>query len=105
MLTTTLSHVEWVGGPARVSPGFPLKTCGNDGLRKGNLLNAANPSTNTFRVDSVRNLRRGSSIRTSPQQRSHLVVIAKEGNEEFRRPVLKDKTQRSIAPAFKKILA
>jgi hypothetical protein len=32
-------------------------------------------------------------------------VIAKEGNEEFRRPVLKDKTQRSIAPAFKKILA
>jgi len=32
-------------------------------------------------------------------------VIAKEGNEGFRRPVLKDKTQRSIAPAFKKILA
>ena len=33
VLTTTLSHVEWVGGPFEVSPGFPLKTCGNDGLR------------------------------------------------------------------------
>jgi hypothetical protein len=41
VLTTTLSHVEWVGGPAclcvtrrqvSVSPGFPLKACGNDGL-------------------------------------------------------------------------
>jgi hypothetical protein len=45
MLTTTLSQVEWVGGPARVSPGFPPfetlravsiverpKACGNDGL-------------------------------------------------------------------------
>ena len=53
----------------------------------------------------VRNPRRGPSIRASPQQRSHLVAIAKEGNEEFRRTVLKDKTQRSIAPAFKKILA
>src|SRR5262245_57409181 len=41
ILTTTLSHVEWVGGPVRGSPGFPLKTCGNDGLldqrRSGNL--------------------------------------------------------------------
>ena len=46
LLTTTLSHVEWVGGPVRVAPGFhfdklsvaspvepPLKACGNDGLR------------------------------------------------------------------------
>src|SRR5262245_61569724 len=45
MLTTTLSQVEWVGGPVRISPGFPLfeplravsivkrlKACGNDGL-------------------------------------------------------------------------
>jgi hypothetical protein len=45
VLTTTLSHVEWVGGPVRNSPGFPpkdgsirspvadpLKACGNDGL-------------------------------------------------------------------------
>ena len=31
MLTTTLSYVEWVGAPVRGSPGFPLKTCGNDG--------------------------------------------------------------------------
>ncbi len=31
VLTTTMSHVEWVGGPFRVSPGFPLKACGNDG--------------------------------------------------------------------------
>jgi len=31
VLTTTLSHVEWVGGLARISPGFPLKACGNDG--------------------------------------------------------------------------
>ena len=50
----------------------------------------------------VRNPRRGSSIRTSPQQRSHLVVIAKERNEEFRRPILKDKTQRSICSGFQK---
>ena len=26
VLTTTLSHVEWVGGPVRNSPGFPLKS-------------------------------------------------------------------------------
>ena len=45
MLTTTLSHVEWIGGQVRVSLGFPpkdgsvrspvadpLKACGNDGL-------------------------------------------------------------------------
>ena len=32
MLTTTLSHVEWVGGPVPISPGFPLEACGNDGL-------------------------------------------------------------------------
>src|SRR3970282_13610 len=24
------------GGPVLTSPGFPLKACGNDGLRKGN---------------------------------------------------------------------
>src|SRR6266436_6291157 len=43
VLTTTLSHVEWVGGPVPVSPGFPtvrephrpegnrgIKTFGND---------------------------------------------------------------------------
>ena len=46
-----------------------------------------------------------SSIRTSPQQRSHLIVIAKEGNNEFFRTVLKDKAQRPIATAFEKILA
>src|SRR5438309_9071187 len=46
LLTTTLSHVEWVGGPvpdppvvSQVEP--PLKTCGNDGLWKGNQVNAA----------------------------------------------------------------
>jgi hypothetical protein len=45
MLTTTLSHVEWVGGPVLVSPGFPtvrepyraegnrgIEAFGNDGL-------------------------------------------------------------------------
>ncbi len=45
MLTTTLSHVEWVGGPIPVSPGFPtvrephrpegnrgIEAFGNDGL-------------------------------------------------------------------------
>ena len=32
MLTTTLSHVEWVGGPVPVSPGFPIEAFGNDGL-------------------------------------------------------------------------
>jgi hypothetical protein len=32
VLTTTLSHVEWVGGPVRKLTGFPLKACGNDGL-------------------------------------------------------------------------
>jgi hypothetical protein len=26
----------FIGGPVPVSPGFPLKACGNDGLRKGN---------------------------------------------------------------------
>ena len=24
-----------VGGPVGISPGFPLKACGNDGLREG----------------------------------------------------------------------
>jgi hypothetical protein len=32
VLTTTVSHVEWVGGPVPVSPGFPIKAFGNDGL-------------------------------------------------------------------------
>ncbi len=32
MLTTTLSQVEWVGGPVPASPGFPIKAFGNDGL-------------------------------------------------------------------------
>ena len=32
MLTTTLSHVEWVGGLVPVSPGFPIEAFGNDGL-------------------------------------------------------------------------
>jgi hypothetical protein len=36
MLTTTLSHVEWVGGPVPNPPAFALKACGNDGLRIGN---------------------------------------------------------------------
>ena len=45
LLTMTLSHVEWVGGPvpnpsvvSSVEP--PLKACGNDG-QIGDLLNAA----------------------------------------------------------------
>src|SRR3989338_8005345 len=29
------------GGPVLTSPGFPLKACGNDGLRKGNKFYAA----------------------------------------------------------------
>ena len=32
VLTTTLSHVEWVGGPVSISPGFPIEAFGNDGL-------------------------------------------------------------------------
>jgi hypothetical protein len=32
MLTTTLSEVEWVGGPVPVSPGFPIDAFGNDKL-------------------------------------------------------------------------
>jgi hypothetical protein len=47
LLTTTLSHVEWVGGPVPVSPGFPtvrephrpegnrgIEAFGNDGLQE-----------------------------------------------------------------------
>src|SRR5262245_13618265 len=30
-LTTTLSHVESVGGSSSTFSGFPLKACGNDG--------------------------------------------------------------------------
>jgi len=54
MLTTTLSHVEWVGGPVPNLPGFhfdklsvaspvepPLKACANDGLQIVNNLGAA----------------------------------------------------------------
>jgi hypothetical protein len=32
LLTTTLSHVEWVGGPVIASSGFPIQAFGNDGL-------------------------------------------------------------------------
>jgi hypothetical protein len=32
ILTTTLSQVEWVGGPVLVSPGFPIEATRNDGL-------------------------------------------------------------------------
>ena len=45
MLTTTLSHVEWVGGPVRISPGFPLKAYGNDGLGIGKGLNSTQRAT------------------------------------------------------------
>ena len=41
VLTTTLSRVEWVGGPVAVPPGFPLKACGNDGLRNEKQIRAA----------------------------------------------------------------
>jgi hypothetical protein len=30
-----------IGGPVPISPGFPLKACGNDGLRLENLLKVA----------------------------------------------------------------
>ena len=46
MLTTTLSQV---GGPVPDSPGFPLKACGNDGLRNGNYGNAASYGESTRR--------------------------------------------------------
>jgi hypothetical protein len=32
VLTTTLSHVEWVGGPVPISSGFPIEAFGNDRL-------------------------------------------------------------------------
>jgi hypothetical protein len=49
VLTTTLSRVEWVGGPVPNPPGFPLKACGNDGLRIDNFLNAASCGESTHR--------------------------------------------------------
>src|SRR3989338_3633039 len=64
VLTTTLSHVEWVWGPVPNQPGFPCGVTvtaegddhgrahtpqGNDGLRIGNLLNAASNGESTHR--------------------------------------------------------
>jgi hypothetical protein len=31
----------FIGGPIPISPGFPLKACGNDGLQTGNWFDAA----------------------------------------------------------------
>ena len=39
----------FIGGPVPNPPGFPLKACGNDGLRIGNLLNAASYGESTHR--------------------------------------------------------
>ena len=39
----------FIGGPVPNQPGFPLKACGNDGLRIGNLLNAASCGESTHR--------------------------------------------------------
>jgi hypothetical protein len=62
LLTTTLSHVEWVGGPVPNPPGFPtvrephrpegnrgIEACGNDGLRIDNLFNAASCEESTHK--------------------------------------------------------
>ena len=38
-----------IGGPVRVSPEFPLKACGNDGLQLGNFRNAAIQRESTYR--------------------------------------------------------
>jgi len=40
----------FIGGPVPNPPGFPLKACGNDGLRIGNLLNAASCVESTHTV-------------------------------------------------------
>jgi hypothetical protein len=54
MLTTTLSEVEWVVGPVpNIPPGFPLKACGNDGLREGSEFYAPTGEFNPLRLSDL----------------------------------------------------
>ena len=46
-----------------------------------------------------------SAIFTASEQRLDLIVIAKEGDEQFRRPVLKNETQSNITPTFEELVA
>ncbi len=69
------------GGPVLTSPGFPLKACGNDGLRKGNKFYAAScgeldpveikiflaKRTDKKYVDGVSFARNGMVIAASPE--------------------------------------
>ena len=44
----------FIGGPGPEPPGFPLKACGNDGLRKGNSFFAASCGESTHRDGKLR---------------------------------------------------
>ena len=46
-----------------------------------------------------------SAIFAALEQRLDLIVIAEERNEQFRRPVLKNETQRDITPTLEKLIA
>src|SRR5713226_6422048 len=52
------------GGPVLTSPGFPLKACGNDGLRKGNKFYAAScGELDPVEIKKVESLLRSSGSR------------------------------------------
>jgi hypothetical protein len=81
-LTTTLSHVEWVGGPVwTFLPGFqpkdgsvrshvadPLKACGNDGVGKDKNLPSKLLEANPFKLNRRQDAPRGGGGRNSTQQ-------------------------------------
>jgi hypothetical protein len=46
---TGVTPEVFIGGLFPDSPGFPLKTCGNDGFRKENWFNAASRTESTHR--------------------------------------------------------
>src|SRR3989338_904447 len=96
------------GGPVLTSPGFPLKACGNDGLRKGNKFYAAScgeftPKRLKFPAGKspsgghmVRHIKGGRRLGVSDRAQYHHPV------KKLRIPRLKDLFQRIIRqrPAF-----
>ncbi len=46
-----------------------------------------------------------SAVFAGLEQRLDLIVIAEERDEQFRRPVLENETQRNITPALEKLIA
>ena len=48
-------------------------------------------------------IRETSAVSTAAQEGSNLIMVAEEGNKKLTAPILKDKPQIAVAPAFEKL--